>query len=269
MVIQTTTSRPLSAKPGRGVAGFSLVELMVVVVVIAIMAALLLPALAKTKEHARSAGCRSNMKQLTLALLMYAEDNEETLPWPGAVGRAVANPAFYGADWCVTPPEMPTLEFSAESADLPGFGHNAECGSIFPYVTSQPRRDYDANFKLTTSVYRCPSSGNLGAALRVNYSLNAWLEPGTTRPNTSPVPPNGVTTSSVSDPSRKILLVNEDPRGMRSAAFAPQSRDRDVLAHLDKANIGFMDGHLESISKKMFTDMRKPRDVDIYFNAVK
>src|SRR6266567_771264 len=101
MTSSTTMSR--NSRPGGegGVAAFTLIELLVVIAVIAIMAALLLPALAKTKEQARGTACRSNMKQLALAFLMYSEDNSDTFPWPGgAPGRAVKSPEEYSADWC-------------------------------------------------------------------------------------------------------------------------------------------------------------------------
>ena len=59
---------------------FTLVELLVVIAIIAILAALLLPALASSKMQARQTACLSNIKQITLAGLMYMSDTSQSLP---------------------------------------------------------------------------------------------------------------------------------------------------------------------------------------------
>src|ERR1700756_4300443 len=60
--------------------GFTLIELLVVIAVIAILAALLLPALATAKEKARRAQCISNLRQYGLAIHMYGNENQENVP---------------------------------------------------------------------------------------------------------------------------------------------------------------------------------------------
>ncbi len=69
--------------PGRFflTAGFTLVELLVVVAVIAVLVALLMPAMAKAKESARRASCLNNLRQLSLASAAYSNDCKGRYPW--------------------------------------------------------------------------------------------------------------------------------------------------------------------------------------------
>ena len=59
--------------------GFTLIELLVVIAIIAILAAILFPVFAKAREKARQSSCLSNVKQLTLGFLQYAQDYDEKM----------------------------------------------------------------------------------------------------------------------------------------------------------------------------------------------
>ncbi len=56
--------------------GFTLIELLVVIAIIAILMAILMPALQRVQEQARGVACMSNQKTMGLAYVMYADDND-------------------------------------------------------------------------------------------------------------------------------------------------------------------------------------------------
>ncbi len=79
-----TLRRPLRPEPaGRGArpGAFTLVELLVVIGIISILIAMLLPALNKAREAAKTVSCLSNMRQIMQGLTMYAQDNQGYIPW--------------------------------------------------------------------------------------------------------------------------------------------------------------------------------------------
>jgi prepilin-type N-terminal cleavage/methylation domain-containing protein/prepilin-type processing-associated H-X9-DG protein len=80
--------------------GFTLIELLVVIAIIAILAAILFPVFAQAKEAAKKTANLSNVKQLSLASLMYANDFDDVAPLANRYGECF--PGHRGWSWCVT-----------------------------------------------------------------------------------------------------------------------------------------------------------------------
>jgi len=72
-----------------GLTGFTLIELLVVIAIIAVLMAILMPALNRAREQGKRAACLSNLKQMTLSWIMYADDNDD---------RIVNGEAYAGGD---------------------------------------------------------------------------------------------------------------------------------------------------------------------------
>src|SRR5690242_4152509 len=83
--------------------GFTLIELLVVIAIIAILAAILFPVFAQAREQARKITCVSNLKQLTLGWLMYAQDYDETWVTSGKGYTAGASGDSGDAHYLVQP----------------------------------------------------------------------------------------------------------------------------------------------------------------------
>jgi prepilin-type N-terminal cleavage/methylation domain-containing protein/prepilin-type processing-associated H-X9-DG protein len=80
--------------PARGAGGFTLVELLVVIGIIALLVSILLPSLGRAREMSRRTACVSNLRQLGMAMIMYADENKGRLP--------NSNPPQTVSDWAAT-----------------------------------------------------------------------------------------------------------------------------------------------------------------------
>ncbi len=130
-------------------AGFTLVELMVVVAIVAILASLLLPALARAKEKAKVAKAHAELYGVGLALEMYADDHDGQLP----PVRVNCN-SDLSTHWCQFPIELAEQGYLA-GGSKPGMAVNMEDvfnpGHTYKYATPGPQLLNDSpsgNYKL-------------------------------------------------------------------------------------------------------------------------
>jgi len=120
---------------------FTLIELLVVIAVIAILMAILMPALRAAREQGKRAVCLSNLKQLTLAWLMYADDNEGKIPYSN-VWWSWQPPPGVGPCWTEWYDTPSNPESNPEKEDwLKGI----KKGSLWQYCKNE-------------KLYKCPNS---------------------------------------------------------------------------------------------------------------
>lgn len=71
-------------RPWHRLKGFTLLEILIVIAIISILAAILFPVFGRARENARRSSCQSNLKQIGLAVLQYSQDYDETMPITGS-----------------------------------------------------------------------------------------------------------------------------------------------------------------------------------------
>jgi prepilin-type N-terminal cleavage/methylation domain-containing protein len=152
--------------PRRASNAFTLIELLVVIAIIAILAAMLLPALAKAKIKAQGIQCLSNHRQLGLAWIMYAGENQDLCC------RNVPLPAPGDSNWV-----LGNESWAADNAD----NTNVDLirnGLLWPYSQSP------GIYKCPGDIYLCSEGGSKVPRLRSN-SMNAFIGGGY-GPNSKP-----------------------------------------------------------------------------------
>lgn len=180
--------------------GFTLIELLVVIAIIAILAAILFPVFAKAREKARQASCASNLKQLTLGSLQYAQDYDERMA-SCRTGNDLCSgsPGYHnGLLWAeqVFPYVKSAQVYVCPSRDDVW----GECGNSNPTAAAQiPNNSYGVNCKAFTTGLKMASieqpaslffvtEGTLGA----DYAKLVW------NPNTTCVASGQMPLSTVS-----------------------------------------------------------------------
>jgi len=192
--------------------GFTLIELLVVIAIIAILAAILFPVFARARENARRASCQSNLKQLGLAWMQYAQDYDEKLP-----------PTYQCKD------SMETHDCSGGVIKYWFSRADTGLGLLDPYVKN-------------TQVFLCPSRSS-------TYGLNRrafGLYPGYTTDGAVH------SLSEVETPAQHIAIADSYSTRYYIYNDPTDSKDATVATygiypyHLETGNVLWFDGHVKS-----------------------
>ena len=206
---------------------FTLIELLVVIAIIAVLMSVLMPSLHVAREQARSIQCRGNIRTLTLAWLMYKDEND---------GKLVCGFPEWAdkGSWVQVPPNAANAPIEAKKEYI-------RRGTLWPYVKK-------------VEVYRCPSDRRKNSPYHKfayrTYSIAGGM---------NGVDPKGgweikpcIKYTDIQQPATKLVFLAEcDPRGynMGSWVLQPKSKlwiDPFGIWHRENSSVlSFADGHVD------------------------
>ena len=240
--------------------GFTLVELLVVIAVIAILASLLMSALTRTKMRAQGTFCLNNTRQLTLAWKTYSDDRDDRLPYNLAMnGEGSSQPVSSktNLNWVN---DIMDWEVHLDNIDSTGITD----ASLWPYARS-------------LGIYHCPADNVVssvqaaaGWSSRIrSYSMNAMVgDAGAVsdggRNKNNPDYVQFFTMSAISHPANIFIFLDEHPDSINDGYFLNKAVDINYASsyagkssvaqwidlpasfHNGGASFSFADGHSES-----------------------
>ena len=234
--------------------GFTLVELLVVIGIIALLISILLPALQKARQQANQVKCQSNMRQIMIACLMYVSENKDQIPWCNWQGD-VNTEGLYEFGWLFTGPNarkgfIPTnLNGAWSRAQAPSNGMMT--GVIWPYLKKM-------------EVYHCPIDTSdywYGTEWMTSYLMNGAVcgygqlqgQTGSFPNAKGPIPAYKL--GRIKHPSDSVWFweveENKQLAGDVSSGAAwndgsSQPQEEGLASrHYKGANVGCFDGHCE------------------------
>lgn len=217
--------------PASAADGFTLVELLVVIAIIAILSALLLPVLTKSKGKAETLTCANNLKQLSLAWTLYADDYNDLLVNNHGVPETLARQQTWAnnvEDWLASD-DNTNLVYLTD-------------GKLGPFANR------------STRIFKCPSDREAapnGPRIR-SMSMNAMVgNPGELTNRFNPLYTQFYKKGEFPNPSGIFVFLDEHADTLNDGFFVNRLEDVEWgnlpgSYHNGGANFSFADGHLES-----------------------
>jgi len=235
-------------------AGFTLIELLVVISIIALLMAVLLPALNKAREHGKRAACLSNLRQLAIAWIMYAQANDDKLvsaqvfapgdPPPASAGCGPPPSGMSGNTKAILPPST-HWTYPMHQNELPwvgpGWAFDASGGSVGgqqPECNQRVAMESGALWMYLKSdqIYHCPT-GEKGELM--TYTIIDSMNGGGDGPNAKNI-------TGIKHPTQRVVFLDEGrltPNTYWVCYFDPMWYDPPLIRHGIGQTVSYADGH--------------------------